>query len=143
MITLDEFKKLATVTGLLLWKNEVLFYESEETWYISYPLPMFKENCEEPDDYKLKSSIISFAPYKEKPEIYIYDEVIYDYDHLDKIVGGKEIWCYNLVSSIQYDDGQKWNDKTYEEILEIILQTKKKIFEKQQEINLEKIKGDF
>ncbi len=46
MITLDEFKLLAADTGLMLWKNDVLFYKSEETYYLSYPMPMFRENCE-------------------------------------------------------------------------------------------------
>lgn len=72
MITLDEFKRLAADTGLMLWKNDELFYKSEETYYLSYPMPMFRENCEVKDDYKLKSAVMSFAPYKEPTEIYIY-----------------------------------------------------------------------
>lgn len=90
MITLDEFKQLATDTGLMLWINEALFYKREETWYLSYPLPMFRENCEEEEDYKLKSSLISLAPYKEPAEIFIYDNILYDFDHLDKLVEGKK-----------------------------------------------------
>ena len=43
MITLDEFKQLAADTGLMLWENEALFYQRETTWYLSYPLPMFRE----------------------------------------------------------------------------------------------------
>lgn len=143
MITLDQFKQLATDTGLMLWVNEALFYQRETTWYISYPMPMFKENCEEENDYKMKSSLISFAPYKEPPEIFIYGEILYDFDHLDKLVENKEIYCYNMVSALEYDDGLRWNDKTYEEIRDEVLKIKKKIFDKQQEINLEKLKGDF
>ena len=143
MITLDEFKQLATETGLMFWESEALFYKRETTFYISYPMPMFKENCEEDDDYKLKSAIISYAPYKEPAEIFIYGNILYDFDHLDKLIEGKEIYCYNMVSSIEYDDGQQWKDKTYEEIRDEVLKVKKIIFDKQQEINLEKIKGDF
>lgn len=143
MITLDQFKQLATDTGLMLWVNEALFYQRETTWYISYPMPMFKENCEEENDYKMKSSLISYAPYKEPPEIFIYGEILYDFDHLDKLVENKEIYCYNMVSALEYDDGLRWNDKTYEEIRDEVLKIKKKIFDKQQEINLEKLKGDF
>lgn len=143
MITLDQFKQLATDTGLMLWVNEALFYQRETTWYISYPMPMFKENCEEENDYKMKSSLISYAPYKEPPEIFIYGEILYDFDHLDKLVENKEIYCYNMVSALEYDDGQRWKDKTYEEIRDEVLKIKKKIFDKQQEINLEKLKGDF
>lgn len=143
MITLDQFKQLAADTGLMLWVNEALFYQRETTWYISYPMPMFKENCEEENDYKMKSSLISYAPYKEPPEIFIYGEILYDFDHLDKLVENKEIYCYNMVSALEYDDGLRWNDKTYEEIRDEVLKIKKKIFDKQQEINLEKLKGDF
>ena len=143
MITLDEFKQLATDTGLMLWKNDVLFYKSEETYYLSYPMPMFRENCEVKDDYKLKSAVMSFAPYKEPTEIYIYGKILYDFSHLDKMVKAKEIYCYNMVSALEYDDGLQWNDKTYEEIMDEVLKVKKMIFDKQQEINLEKIKGDF
>lgn len=143
MITLDEFKQLATDTGLMLWINEALFYKREETWYLSYPLPMFRENCEEEEDYKLKSSLISLAPYKEPAEIFIYGNILYDFDHLDKLVEGKEIYCYNMISSLKDDDGLQWNDKTYEEIRDELLKIKQKVFDKQQEINLERIKGDF
>lgn len=143
MITLDEFKQLATDTGLMLWINEALFYKREETWYLSYPLPMFRENCEEEEDYKLKSSLISLAPYKEPAEIFIYDNILYDFDHLDKLVEGKKNYCYNMVSSLKNDDGLQWNDKTYEEIRDELLKIKQKVFDKQQEINLERIKGDF
>ena len=143
MITLDEIKQLATETGLMFWESEALFYKRETTFYISYPMPMFKENCEEDDDYKLKSAIISYAPYKDPAEIFIYGNILYDFDHLDKLIEGKEIYCYNMVSSIEYDDGQQWKDKTYEEIRDEVLKVKKIIFDKQQEINLEKIKGDF
>lgn len=143
MITLDEFKKLATATGLMLWINEALFYKREETWYLSYPLPMFRENCEEEEDYKLKSSLISFAPYKEPAEIYIYGDILYDFDHLDKMAKGKEIYSYNMISSLKNDDGLQCNDKTYEEIRDELLKIKQKVFDKQQEINLERIKGDF
>lgn len=50
MITLDEFKLLAADTGLMLWKNDGLFYKREETYYLSYPMPMFRENCEVKED---------------------------------------------------------------------------------------------
>lgn len=149
MITLDEFKQLATDTGLMLWKNEAPFCESETTWYISYPLPMFRENCEEEEEeeeeviYKLHSALISFAPYKEPVEISIYDNIHYDFYHLDKMIRDKEIYCYNMISSFKYDDVLKWNNKTYEEIKKEVLKIKQKVFDKQQEINLEKIKGDF
>lgn len=143
MITVEEFKQLATDTGLMLWINEALFYKREETWYLSYPLPMFRENCEEEEDYKLKSSLISLAPYKEPAEIFIYDNILYDFDHLDKLVEGKKNYCYNMVSSLENDDGLQWNDKTYEEIRDELLKIKQKVFDKQQEINLERIKGDF
>ena len=141
MITLDEFKQLATDTGLMLWKNEAPFCESETTWFLSYPLPMFRENCEE--DYKLNSALISIAPYKEPAEIFIYDNIHYDFDHLDKMIRDKEIYCYNMISSLKNDEVLKWNNKTYEEIKEEVLKIKQKFFDKQQEINLEKIKGDF
>ena len=143
MITLDEFKQLATDTGLMLWKNEAPCCESETTWYISYPLPMFRENCEEEVDYKLNSALISIAPYKEPAEIFIYDNIHYDFDHLDKMIRDKEIYCYNMISSFKYDDVLRLNNKTYEEIKEEVLKIKQKVFDKQQEINLEKIKGDF
>ena len=143
MITLDEFKQLATDTGLMLWKTGALFYDREITWYLSYPMPMFRENCEEEDDYKIKSALISFAPHKEPPEIYIYGNILYDFDHLDKMIEGKEIYCYNMISALEYDDGLQWHDKTYEEIRDELLKIKKIVFDKQQEINLEKIKGDF
>lgn len=143
MITLDEFKKLATDTGLMLWEKEPLFYQRETIFYLSYPLPMFRENCEDDDDYKMKSAVISLEPYKEPAEIYIYGKILYDLDHLDKLVEGKEIYSYNMVSALDYDEGLQWNDKTYEEIREEVLKVKKMIFDKQQEINLERIKGDF
>ena len=143
MITLDEFKLLAADTGLMLWKNDVLFYKSEETYYLSYPMPMFRENCEVKDDYKLKSAVMSFAPYKEPTEIYIYGKILYDFSHLDKLVEGKEIYCYNMISALEYDDGLQWNDKTYDKIKDEVLKVKKMIFDKQQELNLERIKGDF
>lgn len=142
MITLEDFKRLATDTGLMLWVN-ALFYQRETTWYLSYPMPMFRENCEEEEDYKIKSALISFAPYKEPAEIYIYGKILYDFDHLDKLIEGKEIYCYNMISSVEYDDGLHWNKKTYEEIRDELLKIKKIVFDKQQEINLEKIKGDF
>ena len=140
MITVDEFKQLAANTGLMLWDNEALL---NKTWYLSYPLPMFRENCELEDDYKLKSALISFAPYKEPAEIFIYENILYDFDHFDKIIDGKKIYCYNMVSSLKDDDGLQWNDKTYEEIRDELLKIKQKVFDKQQEINLERIKGDF
>lgn len=141
MITLDEFKQLATDTGLMLWKNESPFCESETTWYISYPLPMFRENCEEEEvDYKLNSALISLVP---STEIFIYDNIHYDFDHLDKMIRDKEIYCYNMISSLKNDEVLKWNNKTYEEIKKEVLKIKQKVFDKQQEINLEKIKGDF
>lgn len=143
MITLDEFKKLATDTGLMLWEKEPLFYQRETIFYLSYPLPMFRENCEYDDDYKIKSAVISLEPYKEPAEIYIYGKILYDLDHLDKLVEGKEIYSYNMVSALDYDEGLQWNDKTYEEIRDEVLKVKKMIFDKQQEINLERIKGDF
>lgn len=143
MITLDEFKLLAADTGLMFWESEALFYKRETTYYLSYPMPMFRENCEVEDDYKLKSAVISFAPYKEQTEIYIYGKILYDFVHLDKLVEGKEIYCYNMISALEYDDGLQWNDKTYEEIRDEVLKVKKMIFDKQQEINLERIKGDF
>lgn len=143
MITLDEFKRLATDTGLMFWENEALFYKRETTYYLSYPMPMFRENCENDEDYKLKSAVISLAPYKDQTEIYIYGKILYYLDHLDKMVKAKEIYCYNMVSALEYDDGLQWNDKTYEEIMDEVLKVKKMIFDKQQEINLEKIKGDF
>lgn len=142
MITLDEFKKLATDTGLMLWEKEPLFYQRETIFYLSYPMPMFRKNCEDDDDYKMKSAVISLEPYKEPAEIYIYGKILYDLDHLDKIKG-KEIYFYNMISALEYDDGLQWNDKTYEEIRDEVLKVKKMIFDKQQEINLEKIKGDF
>lgn len=143
MITLDEFKQLATDTGLMLWEKEPLFHQRETIFYLSYPMPMFRENCEDDDDYKMKSAIISLEPYKEQTEIYIYGKILYDLDHLDKMVEGKEIYSYNMVSAIEYDDGLQWNDKTYEEIRDEVLKVKKMIFDKQHEINLERIKGDF
>lgn len=143
MITLDEFKKLATDTGLMLWEKEPLFYQRETIFYLSYPMPMFRENCEDDDDYKMKSAVISLEPYKEPAEIYIYGKILYDLDHLDKLVEGKEIYSYNMVSALDYDEGLQWNDKTYEEIRDEVLKVKKMIFDKQQEINLERIKGDF
>ena len=143
MITLDEFKKLATDTGLMLWEKEPLFYQRETIFYLSYPMPMFRENCEDDDDYKMKSAVISLEPYKEPAEIYIYGKILYDLDHLDKLVEGKEIYSYNMVSALDYDEGLQWNDKTYEEIRDEVLKVKKMIFDKQHEINLERIKGDF
>lgn len=143
MITVEEFKKLATDTGLMLWEKEPLFNQRETIFYLSYPMPMFRENCEDEDDYKMKSAVISLEPYKEQTEIYIYGKILYDLDHLDKMVEGKEIYCYNMVSAIEYDDGLQWNDKTYEEIRDEVLKVKKMIFDKQHEINLERIKGDF
>lgn len=143
MITLDEFKKLATDTGLMLWEKEPLFYQRETIFYLSYPMPMFRENCENDEDYKIKSAVISLEPYKEPAEIYIYGKILYDLDHLDKLVEGKEIYSYNMVSALDYDEGLQWNDKTYEEIRDEVLKVKKMIFDKQQEINLERIKGDF
>jgi hypothetical protein len=143
MITVDEFKKLAADTGLMFWENEALFYKRETTYYLSYPMPMFRENCEDDEDYKMKSAVISLASYKDPPEIYIYGNILYDFDHLDKLVEGKEIYCYNMISALEYDDGLQWNNKTYEEIRDEVLKVKKMIFDKQQEINLEKIKGDF
>ena len=140
MITLDEFKQLATDTGLMLWKNEAPCCESETTWYISYPLPMFRENCEEEVDYKLNSALISLVP---SAEIFIYDNIHYDFDHLDKMIRDKEIYCYNMISALEYDDGLQWNDKTYDKIKDEVLKVKKMIFDKQQELNLERIKGDF
>ena len=75
MITVDEFKRLATNTGLMLWEYEALLNKSETTWYLSYPLPMFRENCTFEDDYKLQSALISFTPYKEPAEIFIYENI--------------------------------------------------------------------
>ena len=48
-----------------------------------------------------------------------------------------------MISALEYDDRLQWNDKTYEEIRDDVLKVKKMIFDKQQEINLERIKGDF
>ena len=143
MLTLDKFKQLATDTGLMFWENEALFYKRETTYYLSYPMPMFRENCENDEDYKIKSAVMSFAPYKEPTEIYIYGKILYDFVHLDKLVEGKEIYCYNMISALEYDDGLQWNDKTYDEIKDEVLKVKKMIFDKQQELNLERIKGDF
>ena len=127
----------------MLWEKEPLFHQRETIFYLSYPMPMFRGNCEDEDDYKMKSAVISFEPYKEQTEIYIYGKILYDLDHLDKMVKGKEIYFYNMVSAIEYDDGLQWNDKTYEEIRDEVLKVKKMIFDKQQKINLERIKGDF
>ena len=143
MITLDEFKKLATDTGLMFWENESPFNQLDTIFYLSYPMPMFRDNCENDEDYKLKSAVISLEPYKEPAEIYIYGKILYDLVHLDKLVEGKEIYSYNMVSALDYDEGLQWNDKTYEEIRDEVLKVKKMIFDKQQEINLERIKGDF
>lgn len=143
MITLEEFKQLANDTGLHLWKNEALFYNTETTWYISYPMPFFKEGLEDLSDFDIHCAIMSYAPNKERTELYVYDEIEYSFDRLDKIVNNKEIWTYNMVSSQEYDDGYKWKDKTYDELKNKLLQIKKEIFDKQQEVNLERIKGDF
>lgn len=142
MITLDEFKRLATDTGLILWEYESPFDNRETIFYLSYPMPMFRENCEN-DDYKMKSAVISLEPNKKPAEMHIYGKILYYLDHLDKMVKAKEIYFYNMVSALEYDDGLQWNDKTYEEIRDEVLKVKKMIFDKQQEINLEKIKGDF
>lgn len=143
MLTLDKFKQLATDTGLMFWENESPFNQLDTIFYLSYPMPMFRENCENDEDYKLKSAVISLEPYKDPIEIYIYGKILHDLDHLDKMVKAKEIYCYNMVSALEYDDGLQWNDKTYEEIRVEVLKVKKMIFDKQQEINLERIKGDF
>lgn len=142
MITLDEFKKLATDTGLMLWGNESPYDNRYTIFYLSYPMPMFRENCEDDEDYKMKSAVISLAPYKDQPEIFIYGKIHYDFDHLEKLVNGKEIYNYNMISSFE-DDGLQWKYKTYAEIRDEVLKVKKMIFDKQQEINLERIKGDF
>ena len=142
MITVDEFKKLATDTGLMLWENESPFDKRYTIFYLSYPMPMFRENCEDDEDYKIKSAVISLVPYNDPPEIFIYSKIHYDFDHLVKLVNGKEIYNYNMISSFE-DDGLQWNDKTYAEIMDEVLKVKKMIFDKQQEINLERIKGDF
>lgn len=142
MITLDEFKKLATDTGLMLWGNESPYDNRYTIFYLSYPMPMFRENCEDDEDYKMKSAVISLAPYKDQPEIFIYGKIHYDFDHLEKLVNGKEIYNYNMISSFE-DDGLQWKYKTYAEIRDEVLKVKKMIFDKQQEINIEKIKGDF
>ena len=143
MLTLDKFKQLATDTGLMFWENESPFNQLDTIFYLSYPMPMFRENCENDEDYKLNSAVISLEPYKDPIEIYIYGKILHDLDHLDKMVKTKEIYCYNMVSALEYDDGLQWNDKTYEEIRDEVLKVKKMIFDKQQEINLERIKGDF
>lgn len=143
MLTLDKFKRLATDTGLMLWEDKTAFSQRETIFYLSYPMPMFRENCESDEDYKMKSAVISFEPYKEPAEINIYSKILYEFDHFDKMVKAKEIYCYNMVSALEYDDGLQWNDKTYEEIRDEVLKVKKMIFDKQQEINLERIKGDF
>lgn len=143
MLTLDKFKQLATDTGLMFWENESPFNQLDTIFYLSYPMPMFRENCENDEDYKMKSAVISLEPYKEPTEIYIYGKILYDFVHLDKLVEGKEIYCYNMISALEYDDGLQWNDKTYDEIKDEVLKVKKMIFDKQQEINIEKIKGDF
>lgn len=142
MITLDEFKKLATDTGLMLWGNESPYDNRYTIFYLSYPMPMFRENCEDDEDYKMKSAVISLAPYKDQPEIFIYGKIHYDFDHLEKLVNGKKIYNYNMISSFE-DDGLQWKYKTYAEIRDEVLKVKKMIFDKQQEINLERIKGDF
>lgn len=142
MITLDEFKKLATDTGLMLWGNESPYDNRYTIFYLSYPMPMFRENCEDDEDYKMKSAVISLAPYKDQPEIFIYGKIHYDFDHLEKLVNGKEIYNYNMISSFE-DDGLQWKYKTYAEIRDEVLKVKKMIFDKQQEINIERIKGDF
>ena len=142
MITFDEFKLLATDTGLILWEYESPYDNRETIFYLSYPMPMFRENCESDEDYKIKSAVISFEPYKKPAEMYIYGKILYDLEHLD-MIKGKEIYSYNMISALEYDDGLQWNDKTYEEIRDEILKVKKMIFDKQQEINLERIKGDF
>ncbi len=91
----------------------------------------------------MKSAVISLEPYKKPAEMYIYGKILYDFDHLDKLVEGKEIYCYNMISALEYDDGLQWNNKTYDEIRYEVLKVKKMIFDKQQELNIEKIKGDF
>ena len=48
-----------------------------------------------------------------------------------------------MISALEYDDGLQWNDKTYDEIKDEVLKVKKMIFDKQQELNIERIKGDF
>ena len=48
-----------------------------------------------------------------------------------------------MISALENDVGLQWNDKTYEEIRDEVLKVKKMIFDKQQELNIEKIKGDF
>lgn len=71
------------------------------------------------------------------------EKILYDFSHLDKLVEGKEIYCYNMISALENDVGLQWNDKTYDEIRDEVLKVKKMIFDKQQELNLERIKGDF
>jgi hypothetical protein len=134
MITKNEFKQLANDTGLSYWKEV-----EEENSYISYPLPLFNENLIDPYQIKLHSAIISYAP----GEIFVYDKLIHEKDYAETLIQKREIYQYNLVSSIFEDDGTKWHNSSYEELRDKILKVKQMLFNEQQQINLDKIKGDF
>ena len=134
MITLNEFKQIANDTGLVYWEDSEI-----HTAYISYPLPMFNENINDPLHLKIHSAVISYAP----DEIYVYDKLIYDRDNAETLIQKREIRQYNLVSSIFDDDGKKWHCSSYEELRDKVLKVKQMVFNEQQQINIEKIKGDF
>lgn len=134
MITKKEFKQLANDTGLSYWEEV-----EEGISYISYPLPLFNENMIDPDQIKLHCAIISYAP----DEIYVYDKLIHEKDYAETLIQKREIYQYNLVSSIFEDDGRKWHSSSYDELLDKILKIKQMLFNEQQQINLDKIKGDF
>lgn len=134
MITYEQFKQLANDTGLVYWEDDEI-----HTAYISYPLPLFNENLIDPYQIKLHSAIISYAP----AEIFVYDKLIHEKDYAETLIQKREIYQYNLVSSIFEDDGTKWHSSSYDELRDKILKIKQMLFNEQQQINLDKIKGDF
>lgn len=123
MIRLDEFKRLATETGLHLWKSEV-----DTEWYISYPLPMFE------GDTLLQSALMSIVP--EYDIFYIYDSLQLQTDTVNK-----NLKYYTLLATDSFQENH--NNKTYEDLKKHLLKMKKKLLNKQIKLNFKKMEGDF
>lgn len=122
-MTIEEMKEIAEKTCCSFHDEK----GSSEV-FIYYPLSMFTEHVWH------NSSIMSYD--YNNDEIWLYTEIMHE---TGNIVEPKADYYY-MANTL---DGQPQKDRPMEEFIEIINRTKQKMKEKQMELKLERLQGDF
>jgi hypothetical protein len=122
-MTIEEMKEIAEKTGCSFYNEK----GSSEV-FIYYPLSMFTEHVWH------NSSIMSYD--YNNDEIWLYTEIMHE---TGNIVEPNADYYY-MANTL---DGKAQKDRPIEEFIEIINKTKQKMKEKQMELKLERVQGDF